>query len=312
MKNRQKHWNNPNLSFSFAVAFAVLLAVLPGVSTVPPAGAEVRIELHDEPLVNRYRIARAAATDIRMSPAGPSLFSRGEPGASPTGDFWFIHRYFVDTTSFGDTTLWSARNESLATVSLTAQYFDVFFVGQQQQDFSLDPNELVPVNVRDVGGLPIDPDGFARGFVRLGPNGPISADVIQVDTSQNFATASLGSRLEDFCGDWQVRFVSFGQSSILSFLVNGPRGPDPGDPATVVGDVYNEAGSFVNSFTLRTDEWVFDRAASELVVGGLNNGTIELTVLSLNAPPGLVFVNHSAEGRFSVGYRAVCRDTAPL
>lgn len=289
--------------------FLVALAVVAVLSAAPPVGAEVRIELHNEPLVDRYRIARvAASSEAPFSPAGPSLVSGHAPSTRPSSGLWFIPRYFVDTTSFGDTTLWSVRNESLATVSVQAEYFDAFFVKRQEQPLVLDPDELVPINVRDVGGLPADPDGFARGFIRLSPNGPISADVIQVDTSQNFASGNLASRLDDFCADWQVRFLSFGQSSILSFLVNGPRGGDPADPPTLVGDVFAENGSFVSSFTLRTDEWVFDRAAEELVVGGLANGTIELTIQSLNAPAGLVFVNHSAEGRFSVGLPAVCLD----
>jgi len=303
MQNAWKLWKTPPTAFLAALAAMAIL------SAAPPVGAEVHIELHDEPLVDRYRIARVtAASEAPFSPAGPSLVSGAGTSTRPSSGLWFIPRFFVDTTSFGDTTLWSVRNESLATVSVLAEYFDVFFVERQEQPLELDPDEIVPINVRDVGGLPAGPDGIARGFIRLSPNGPISADVIQVDTSENFASGNLASRLDDFCADWQVRFLSFGQSSILSFLVNGPRGGDPADPPTLVGDVFDENGTFINSFTLRTDEWVFDRAAEELVVGGLANGTIELTIQSLNAPAGLVFVNHSAEGRFSVGLPAVCLD----
>jgi hypothetical protein len=232
------------------------------------------------------------------------------PSTRPDDGFWFVPKYRVDTTAFGDTTLWSARNESGGTVFLTVQYFDVFFQLVADQDFEMPGRSLVSVNVRDVPGLDVDPDGFARGFVRMDATGPISADMMQVDTANNFATGSVANVIPDFCSSWQVRFLSFvpGQGSVVSFLINGPRGADPGDPTSVFGDVYDEAGNFINSFAIRTDEWIFDVDILDFVLGDVSFGTVELLLLAINNPAGLVSVSHSAEGRFSVGLPAVCTD----
>lgn len=274
-----------------------------------PAAATVVVEIHDRPLVDRHRAASAAAPTPAASPAGENR-SLTAGGNLPADAFWFLPLYRVDRTSFGDTTLWSARNESDLTVSLTVQYYDVFFTLQRTESFDLDPNEVLPVNIRDIPGLGVDPDGFARGFVRISPTGPISVDVFQVDTSENFASADTAFVTDDFCSEWQSRFLSFGpgQGSVFSFLVNGPRGA-AGGPPTIMGDVYNEQGAFLNSFTIRTDEWVFDVEILDFVLGPTSFGSVELTIRALFSPAGFLTVAHSAEGRFSVGLRGVCKDS---
>jgi hypothetical protein len=286
----------------------ILLLLLSAAAS--PSGAEVVVNLHHRPLVADHLAARTSAdTPTASAPATHSLTTAR--GNVPVGGFWFVPRYEVDTTSFSDTTLWSARNESAVAVDLTAQYYNTLFELQHTQTISLAPAETAPVNVRDIGGLPVDPDGFARGFIRLSPaNGPISVDVFQVDASENFASADQAFVTADFCANWQTRFLSFGpgQGSVVSFLVNGPRGSAAGDPATVLGDVYNEQGSFINSFTIRTDNWVFDVAILDVVLGGVSFGSVEVVIDSVFAPEGFLTVAHSAEDRYSVGLRGVCRD----
>jgi hypothetical protein len=76
----------------------------------------------------------------------------------------------------------------------------------------------------------------------------------------------------------------------------------------VTGDVYNEQGSFLNSFTVRTDEWFFDLDLLDFVLGGERFGSMEVVLSTRFGPAGLINVAHSAEGRFSVGLRTVCRD----
>jgi len=291
------------LCWLFVFALALPLAL--------PAAAGVTVERSPLPSSEIQPPARRGA----LPNEGGSSLAAAPRDNRPSGELWFAPRYFVNTTDFAETTLWAVRNEgTMGTVSLTVQYFDVFFAPQRVDSFMIDPHAVKTVNVRDVPGLAVDPDGFARGFIRFTPGGAVSVDTLQVDTAENFAQGDVGFTLSDFCAAWQVRFASFtpGEGSVISFLVNGPRGNDMGDPPTVMGDVYNEAGDFVSSFTIRTDQWAFDIQSLDLVLGGLAFGSIELTIDALSFPDGLVSVAHSAEGRFSVGLRGICKDPPPM
>ena len=115
---------------------------------------------------------------------------------------------------------------------------------------------------------------------------------------------------DEFCAQWHARFLRFGSAggTRLVFLVNGPLGGDPGDPVTISGDVYAENGDFINSFTVRTDEWSFGISVHDYVLGGVEFGTVELAINASFSPAGAVEVRHQALGEFSVGYPAVCAD----
>lgn len=276
-----------------------------------PALAQVVVETFDYPLLERHRLARevgrqtAAAAD---EPVFGGLFA-GKSNI-PTNALWFLPRFAVNRTAVGDTTLWAVRNEAAGPIDLIVQYYDTVFTLQRTDMFTLVANQVRTVNVRDVPGLAVDFDGYARGMVRFSPTGPVSVDILQVDTSQNFATGGEAFLTADFCEDWQGRFLSFGpgESSVFSFLVNGPQGGGSMDPPTIVGEVYAESGAFINSFTIRTPLWFFDVPALDLVVGGLSFGSVELTIDARFTPAGLLNVAHSAGGRFSVGLRGVCLD----
>jgi hypothetical protein len=289
------------------LAVAVVLAL-----AATPAAAQVVIELHDQPLLPHDRAARnAPEPESGGGLAAPRLGTRNN---TPSTQFWFIPRFNVDTTAFGDTTLWAVRNEGGADVDVAVEYFNSVFSSQRVDMFTLVPNQVKTVNIRDVPGLAVDPDGFARGFVRMMPTGPVSVDSLQVDTTDNFAQGSVSWTINDFCADWMGRFASFGpgQGSVFTFLVNGPRGSDPTDMPTIVGDVYNESGTFINSFTIRTSQWVFSIEILDLVLGGVTFGSVELSIDSTFSPAGILSVSHSAEGRFSVGLRGICRDLPPM
>lgn len=290
-----------------AAAAAVFLAAI--LLPVTAAHAAVRITLHERPLLAEARASRAARLPGDLEVASKRAVEAA-PASEPAATFWFVPRFLVDTTTAGDTTLFGVRNEGESSIELTVQYYDVFFSLQRTDTFEVNAHGILPVNVRDVAGLAVDPDGFARGFVRINPNGPISVDYFQVDTSDNFASANTAfTTTADFCTEWQVRFLSFDpQGSIVSVLVNGPHGSDSTDPPTVVGDVYDEAGAFINSFTIRTDQWVFDIAVLDFVLGGVHAGSVELMIDATFSPSGLATVAHSAAGRFSVGLQGVCKD----
>jgi hypothetical protein len=91
-------------------------------------------------------------------------------------------------------------------------------------------------------------------------------------------------------------------------MINGPQGLRPADPVTVLGDAYSEAGVFLGSFTIRTDQWSIEVPVHDIVPPGENFGVVELAINSLFLPAGIVEVRHRALGQFSVGHWAMCAD----
>ena len=153
-------------------------------------------------------------------------------------------------------------------------------------------------------------------MIRIVTTTPMNADYFQVDTSQNFAAGGEALPMSDFCETWAARFLTFGpgQGTVLSIFVRSPRGGAPSDPPTVVGRVYDESGAFVNTFSIRTDDWVFDVPVQDVVVGGTLFGTVELTLFDERDDAGnlhsggMVTVTHRARNRFSIGSRAYGTD----
>jgi hypothetical protein len=269
------------------------------------SSADVLVELHDEPLVG-------AAVELQKSTTAPvgGLVAASPKSTVPEAGYWFIPLFEADMVVPGDSTYFSVRNESLAANTVLLEYFDVFFGFQTDEAVELAPHEIRSVALRNVAGLAVDPDGYARGLVRINSLLPVSVDSFQLETRNAFAVGGLGWVIGDFCSQWHTRFLRFGAAggTRLVFLVNGPLGGDPGDPVTISGDVYTENGDFINSFTVRTDEWFFGLAVHDFVLGGVDFGTVELVINSSFAPAGLVEVRHQALGEFSVGYPAVCAD----
>ncbi len=160
--------------------------------------------------------------------------------------------------------------------------------------------------------LPADADGVTRGFVEILGDFPFAVDYFQIDGTNNFASGDNGASFpNDFCEYWKVRYLSGGAfdggTEILA-VINGPLGSDPGAMPTITGNVYREDGSFVNSFEIRTDEWMFLRDASELVTAGNPFGAIELRIDAADDNTGFVFARQDASGRYSVGLNALCKD----
>jgi len=296
-----------------ALGLAVVLA-LP-----LPAAAEVLVETSLGPLpeLDRGTLTTQSAETTSVDPTAP-------PKRNTAGYDWFIPRFLVNRRQTGDTTLLAIRapgsvmpcDGSICTFNVEVLYYDVRNVRQHVDHFNLSGHQVQTINVRDVPGLAVDPDGFARGMIRVITNLPMNVDYFQVDTSQNFATGGEALEVSDLCETWAARFLTFGpgQGTVLSIFVREPRGGAPSDPPTVVGLVYNETGTFINSFTVRTDDWAFDVPVEDVVVGGTQFGTVELTLFDERDDAGslysggLVTVSHAAENRFSIGSRAYCTD----
>lgn len=295
-------------------AFAPFLLTLLLTLATFPATAGVTVERSSARLSEYWQASGPIAGE-------PSLLVEGVEGEGanvvtrenePEDGLWFVPRYRVNKTAVGDTTLWAVRNEeAFSNVSLGVEYFTTTAGLVTTQNINLVPDQVATRNVRDVPAITADPDGFARGFIRFTANNDVSVDYLQVDTAENFAQGSVAFNLGDFCQSWMLRFASFapGEGSVASFLVNGPRGNGTGAPPTLAGEVYDEAGNFLNSFTVKSDEWAFDVEILDLV--GTNDafGSIELIMDSTLTPlGGVAQVAHSAEGRFSVGLPGICKD----
>jgi len=278
-----------------------------------PAAADVLVETSSDPLPEQSEPVAAKAT-------APDLQQRTNSAA---GD-WFVPRFRVDRTKPGDTTLLAIRapgstrpcDGEICSYNVEVYYDDVHRVRQHTDRFNLSGHQVQTINVRDVPGLATDPDGFARGMIRINTVSPMNVDYFQVDTSRNLATGGEALDRWDFCETWAARFLTFGsgQGTVLSIFVLEPMGAAPTDPPTVTGRIYDESGTFINSFTVRTDECAFDLRVQDVVRGGTQFGTAELALFSnLDIPDGvrnggLVTVSHAAENRFSIGGRAFCTD----
>lgn len=282
-----------------------------------PVFAEVLVEVSPHPLTEGSHVGETAEISDRA----------GTPAARPKRNTpsqrWYIPRFRVDRRSSGDTTLLAIRAPSVffpcdnvhCTHNVGVTFYDVHHTRLHLEQLNIGSHRVVTFNLRDVPNLTVDPDGFARGMITVGALAPISVDYFQVDTSQNFATGGEAFSSQEFCESWAARFLSFGpgQTSVLSFFVREPKGASPSNAPTVEGEIYDEAGTFVNSFVIRTDEWSFDVEVEEIVLRGTSFGTVELTIFDdyERAPldsGGMVTVTHSADDRFSIGMRAICTD----
>ena len=214
----------------------------------------------------------------------------------------------VDTTDpDGTSTLFAARNTSLAPLDLEIEYFGPSATSLRREDLeTLDARETLTVNVRNVAGLDVDPDGFTRGFIRIRttpPNIVLTGDFLQVDVGNNFATGDRLVAAADFCARHEVRFLDFGDGTSLQALINVPQGTDPAvDPPSIVVSVVGEDGAAFASTDVYTDQNTLPLAASDFT--GLGFGTLIFDFTSSGG--GWVYAAYSAFERFSVGLNSAC------
>lgn len=271
-------------------------AVLTFALTLPSAVAgQVILRPHDPVAAERAVESSGAALGV--------LESKIDEPAS----LLFVPFYEVDTDSAsGTTTLFAVRNITAAPLDLDVRYRAPDGTVLRQDLVSLAARETLSRNVRDVAGLPADPDGFARGFVMVQVDAPpgtmVVGDYLQVDVGDDFATGDRMVSLADLCDLAEVRFFDFGAGTELRILVNVPRGTEPGDPPTFTVTPYGEDGAtfpatdvFVDTFTVRLDAADFT---------GLAFGTLVFNFSP--ASGGLVYAEYSADGRFSVGMNGAC------
>ena len=284
------------------------LAVAAVLLSAHAALAQTQIELSTERLAER-----PATPKVERSEGAASFFDRfGVKSNEPGTGVWFIPRFQIDQSpGQATTTLWSARNERPGSGSINVQaiYVDQTIEPLLVDEFVLDEDEIATFNLSLFPEL-VNPGGISTGLVVIFTDGPISVDTFQIDPANNFATGDVAVFGDEFCTNWQVRFLDFGGlsgGSELSFLIDVPQGALPEDPPSIEGEVFDQGGNFLNSFTIRTEFSVLDIPALDLVLGGTKFGAIELRILG-NFPGGFVSVRHSAFGLFSVGLTGICRD----
>lgn len=279
-----------------------------------PTAADVLVETSLDPL------PEADPATFSTESEAPAV----RPKRNAPGYDWFIPSFRVDQTKPGDTTLLAIRapgsvrpcDGEICSFNVEVVYYDLQRNRQHTDRFNLSGHQVQTINVRDVPGLAVDPDGFSRGAIRVLTNLPMNVDYFQVDTSRNLATGGEALELSDICEHWAARFLSFGpgQGTVLSVFVIEPLGAAATDAPTVMGAIYDEGGNFINSFTIRTDDSAFELRIEDLVLGSTRFGTAELVLFNALHEPdstnagGLVTVSHAAENRFSIGARAFCED----
>lgn len=226
--------------------FALLLALLLPVVT----GAEVRFEPMTNEQVALFMEDVAAGTEGRDARSLPA----------PAADL--IVPYFeVDTTDpFGETTLFALRTVNLSAAATCNVYYDnVFGTNQASQLSVVVPGAGVwPRNLRDVPGLPVDPDGYKRGYVRISCNNNVSGDMMQVNPGEDFASGARVIADDDLCVAWDIRFLgsgAFSGGTTFSMYHSAPGGIAPGDPPTAAVTVSGEDGTIWGSpIGLQTDQ----------------------------------------------------------
>lgn len=236
--------------------------------------------------------------------------------ASACSEVFFLPFYLVDKEDpSGTTTLFAVRNLTGGAVLADVEYFTPGGTSQRKDLFELDAFETRTVNLRDVLGLATDPDGFARGFVRVVAGGSrdgtpvLAGDFFQIDVGNDFATGEELVRLTELCGDASIRFLDFGVGTLLRVFVTQPRGDVPAlDPPSFTVQVYDESGNEVGPpQPFWTADHVVELSSSDLTA--ITFGTFRFDLA--NGLGGTVYAEYSAQGRFSVGVSPQCDGSRP-
>lgn len=236
--------------------------------------------------------------------------------ASVCADTLLVPFYLVESANpNGSNTLFAVRNVTGSPVVADVEYFTVDGTSQRLDAVTLGPYETETVSLRDVPGLAVDLDGFARGFVKIvtagDPTGEpvLAGDFFQADVANDFATGERLVRQGDLCREASIRVLDFGVGTRFTVSVTQPRGADDGvNPPSFTVQVYDEAGNPVGA---PQPFWTEDHAL-ELTSGDLTGIAFgSLSFDFTNALGGTVYAEYSAQGRFSVGTTSQCDDARP-
>ena len=285
----------------FTVLF-LLAAILP---------AETVIKRYDGPLPEREQPDPQTQADLPT----PLTHLIPQQRIDSAAAVFILPAFKIDSTSpAGETTALGIRNEADEANTVTLQ----LYAPNDSDNPVLVSNALLPkevwtVNLRsETGSLPADFGGTIRGWAFIiGDFLPISVDLFQIDSANDFATGSrpLAFTSDEFCNTMVLRFLvggAFTGGTVLTFLVDQPQGGDSmNDPPTITGTVYREDGSEDTTFEIFTDSFTLEVDAANLI-GGDNFGSMDINMP--NGSGGYVLARYKADNRYSVSIPSACLD----
>jgi hypothetical protein len=221
--------------------------------------------------------------------------------------------FVVDRTNpGGQTTLMGIVNGESTATPVAIAYSTRGGLNFRNENRTIPPNGTLTINLRDVPGLPVEPDNFSRGYatVMAAPGTRLAGDFFHIDPAQNF---SQGERLIDlndgpFCPVWSFRFAVggvFSGGTTLTVVTNLPLGTSQ---PSVVFEVRDEGGASYGLVTLTTTSTVERVRVSDIlaqlpsapVFGSLQIGFVAGT------GGGIILGEWNASGRFQVGFNGTC------
>lgn len=213
----------------------------------------------------------------------------------------------------GTTTLFAVRNVFSQPVDIEIRYQAPDGTALRQDLETLAGRATLTRNLRDVPGLPVDPDGFSRGFIivlQTSRNGSplLVGDYFQIDVGNAFATGQRMASLDDLCLLTEARFADFGVPSELRLVIGTPQGSNPiFDPPSVEVTPILEDGTLLPKTRVFTDEFAIKVSSADFTAAPF--GTLVFDFF--NSGGGLVYAEYSAQGQFSVGLNGACLSPVP-
>jgi len=236
-----------------------------------------------------------------------------EPVGEPCTETLVLPFYLSDKQNpSGINSLYAVRNLTGEPVNAEVEYLTLDGTSQRLDALTLDAFETRTAALRDVPGLATDPDGFARGFLRITTAGSatgapvLAGDFFLVDVANNFATGNQLLRSSEICRGASIRFLDFGAGTRLAVYVTQPRGAsEADDPPSFTVQVYDEAGAPVGSpQPVWTADHALELAASDFTAERFGSLGFDFA----NSLGGTVYAEYSAQGRFSVGVASQCHE----
>lgn len=239
------------------------------------------------------------------------------------GDVFMVPMFKVDRSSiFAETTLIAVRNPTVGNHGVTISYFvdhafNPMAAPDVVQNFTLGPNEIRTVNLRDLPGITGGQgnDEVIRGWLMVehadGAGDALTADWFRADDAENFAG---GDRMVDIdtsytCTVWDFRYLvggPFTGGTRLDVFIDTPLGP--GTPSFLI-DFFDEAGNPQGTVGVAANRQVRELDVADLLdlLDGSPSpfGGMEIT-FSAGTNGGLVMGTYRASGRLSVSMDGTC------
>lgn len=310
------------MTYRIPILLLSILCIAAGAARAGEPGA-VAIRVLDEP-IDDLRAYSDEVLSLSRRTAPTTSLNAVAGRSSSTSDVLLVPYYEVDRRNpDGASTLFAVHNETARELPVRILYLSAVGAEEQKvEELLLAPHATRTINVRDVRGLGRDSDGVSRGLIVLGVIGAakdssdlLSGDFFFVDRKAGYATGNtlLNTSLDDsgneLCAEWGTRFMrdgGFSAASTFRFVVDFPSGSQAIDPPTAVGTIYDEAGTAVRSFELRTNLHTFELASDDLVPAGISFGSMSVRFPETR---GALLVEHSGFETLSIAFKAACRDS---